>query len=200
MPNKAIDELISQFKILASISEITEDKALIEYFKPAISKELYMDIMKSENIPTTLNEWYTRSARLAHAYAECEAFQKRQKRTYTPPTTTTETPDPNAMQIDATRLSDEERQRYFKEGQCFVCSVRGHISKECPKRKKRPFQNQRTTIRAAEVPENPTPTTSATSQPAPTAAKTTSAAAQIRALLAQLSQEEKEELIEEGGF
>ena len=199
MPNKSIDELISQFKILASISEITEDKALIEYFKPAISKEIYMDIMKSETIPATLNDWYTRSARLAHAYAECEAFQKRQKRTYTPPTTT-ETTDPNAMQIDATRLSDEERQRYFKEGRCFVCSARGHISKECPKRKKRPFQNQRTTIQAADVPESPTPTTTTTPQSAPTAAKSTSAAAQIRALLAQLSQEEKEELMEEGGF
>ncbi len=42
--------------------------------------------------------------------------------------------DPNAMDIDA--MSTEERQPLIKNGSCFYCKKQGHISRECPEKKK----------------------------------------------------------------
>jgi len=35
------------------------------------------------------------------------------------------------MDIDAVRLSKEDRDRYIKEGRCFNCSGKRHLSREC---------------------------------------------------------------------
>ena len=34
------------------------------------------------------------------------------------------------------QLSDREKRRLQKEGQCFTCQKQGHMSRECPKGKK----------------------------------------------------------------
>lgn len=44
--------------------------------------------------------------------------------------------DPNAMDIDASRMSPEEQQRHYKQGLCFNCHKTGHISRDCPEKKK----------------------------------------------------------------
>ncbi len=36
-------------------------------------------------------------------------------------------------------MSASERERYIKDGLCFICGEKGHMSGECPKRKKRRF-------------------------------------------------------------
>jgi len=35
------------------------------------------------------------------------------------------------MDVDAVRLSKEDRDRYIKEGRCFNCGSKGHLSREC---------------------------------------------------------------------
>ena len=40
------------------------------------------------------------------------------------------------MDVDVVRLSKEDRDRYIKEGRCFNCSNRGHMSRECPSKNK----------------------------------------------------------------
>ena len=36
-------------------------------------------------------------------------------------------------------MSASERERYIKDGLCFICGEKGHMSGECPKRRKRRF-------------------------------------------------------------
>ena len=47
------------------------------------------------------------------------------------------TRDPNAMDVDA--MSTEERNILMKKGACFTCKTIGHISRDCPHKKKKNF-------------------------------------------------------------
>ncbi|KAH9450591.1 hypothetical protein Pst134EB_018120 [Puccinia striiformis f. sp. tritici] len=46
--------------------------------------------------------------------------------------------DPNAMDLSAFRgqLSETEKLKMMKNGQCFRCSERGHLARDCPKKGK----------------------------------------------------------------
>lgn len=44
--------------------------------------------------------------------------------------------DPNAMEIDAARLSPQEMQKHIQSGLCFSCHQHGHVSRNCPERKR----------------------------------------------------------------
>ncbi|EHS62707.1 uncharacterized protein PGTG_22610 [Puccinia graminis f. sp. tritici CRL 75-36-700-3] len=48
----------------------------------------------------------------------------------------TKTPDPNTMDLSVMRgrLSDAEKTRMMRAGQCFRCENQGHISRDCPDR------------------------------------------------------------------
>jgi len=43
--------------------------------------------------------------------------------------------DPNAMDVD--RMTVEERQELMRKGACFFCKEVGHLTSECPKKKKK---------------------------------------------------------------
>jgi hypothetical protein len=47
------------------------------------------------------------------------------------------------MQIDATRLSDQERQKLLRAKACFQCKKTGHFSKDCPSKPKAPKGKQK---------------------------------------------------------
>ncbi|KAF9228873.1 hypothetical protein BS17DRAFT_649614, partial [Gyrodon lividus] len=40
--------------------------------------------------------------------------------------------DPNAMDVDAVCLEQAERDKQFKNSQCFGCGKQGHVSQNCP--------------------------------------------------------------------
>ncbi len=53
------------------------------------------------------------------------------------------TRDPFAMDVDYRRLSTEEQARLRKEGKYFNCKKPGHMSCQCPdKRRKKPFKKR----------------------------------------------------------
>ena len=45
------------------------------------------------------------------------------------------------MDIDRLYLSQEEKERYRKEGRCFRCGIIGHLSNNCPKPRQAPSNN-----------------------------------------------------------
>jgi hypothetical protein len=47
------------------------------------------------------------------------------------------------MQIDATRLSDQEHQKLLRQKACFQCKKTGHFSKDCPSKPKNPKGKQK---------------------------------------------------------
>jgi hypothetical protein len=47
------------------------------------------------------------------------------------------------MQIDATRLSDQECQKLLRQRACFRCKKTGHFSKDCPSKPKNPKGKQK---------------------------------------------------------
>jgi hypothetical protein len=51
------------------------------------------------------------------------------------------------MQIDATRLSDQERQKLLRLKACFRCKKTGHFSKDCPSKPKNPKGKQKRLIK-----------------------------------------------------
>src|SRR5258708_39481283 len=48
------------------------------------------------------------------------------------------------MDVDAIRkaMTEAEKQKHRQEGQCFECSLQGHIAQNCPQRKQRPQVNR----------------------------------------------------------
>jgi Zinc knuckle len=71
------------------------------------------------------------------------------------------------MDVDVTttqsnRTPDPDRERLIREGHCFYCKEQGHLSRECPVKKKRNANATGTTCaHVAETSEaNPTPTPS----------------------------------------
>jgi hypothetical protein len=44
--------------------------------------------------------------------------------------------DPDAMDVDYTQMSPEKKEQLMKSGSCFRCKKQGHLSKDCPTKKK----------------------------------------------------------------
>jgi Zinc knuckle len=151
-----------------------DSPALTDLYRETLPWGLQSLIIRSENPPKTLEEWYTKATNfyIGHQRAQ-RLFRKRDK----PATTSSALPaqkkfsfpekkDPNAMDID--RMSIEERTRLMKEGKCFRCKLFGHLSRDCPNK----GQNTKWTGK--------------------------SAAAHIRTLIASMNEEEKNTLEEKG--
>ena len=179
------DEYVSQFRILAGRSGITDSVPLIEYFMEGLKPSILDKIYALEKIPSTIDGWYTHATRVDNQWHRAQEIKARSKGTtplkvkktnhFTP--RYTNTPDPNAMDID--RLTMEERTEHMKKGLCFDCHQPGHVGKDCPNKKKN------------------------TTRPLNFKKKGTTTYATIRALTKDLDEEEKEEIrqyLESEGF
>jgi hypothetical protein len=40
--------------------------------------------------------------------------------------------DPDAMDVDFTQMTPDEKERLMRSGSCFRCKKQGHMSKDCP--------------------------------------------------------------------
>lgn len=73
---------------------------------------------------------------------------------YTAPSSGTQSPHPDAMDLSATggrgKVSEQEKAARLREGGCFYCGGVGHMARHCPNKSKNPFR-----AASAHVEENP---------------------------------------------
>jgi hypothetical protein len=146
-----VDEYIAEFRILAGKAKMTDDKALTEYFMEGINTGILQKIFASDKMPASIQEWYERAAKHDAQHRRVQEILERRRgstsnnnnpnqarRTFVPRFTPRQTTirDPNAMDVDQItttidRLTQEERDRHFRENRCFKCHKIGHISRNC---------------------------------------------------------------------
>lgn len=188
------DEYNAQFKMLASRAEIKEYASLEQLYQRGLQHKLLERIYAMNDIPTTMEGWYTVASRLDNQNRRFQmivAGLRDPVAKYTPIRPKAPERDPDAMEID--RVAQKDVERYKKEGRCFECGGRGHMAKHCATRRNR---NQRTgrfekrNVRATEE-----------SEPSPLNA--TEGEKNIRAIIEQMQDGEKEKLfteLEKKGF
>jgi len=191
MGNTSIEEHVSKFKMLVTRSKLAKNDAVTEYFRETLPIALQRNIMSLPEPPTTLDSWYEWAIKLQNNFIRMKsAISKTQNRggstTSTPNKKTTERgprrfyfdqsqKDPNAMDIDY--MSTEERNALMKKGACFICKMIGHLSRDCPNRKKKYIPPQTSNV--------------------PQKMKGKELHAHVRALLAQMEEEDKNEFFDD---
>ena len=100
-----------------------------------------------DTVPTKIEDWYIRATQFKTQWERADMVTKR--RNYNPftqpkvhaQTQSTPKPDPHAMDVDAVRvekLTQEEREKCFKEGHCLRCRKPGHFQRNCTQFTERP--------------------------------------------------------------
>jgi hypothetical protein len=111
-----------------------------------------------EGIPESLTQWVIHAQKYHSRWAMTRAFGYQGtkdthgwfKPHFNPQRPKKKERDPDAMDIDYTQMSLEKKEQLMKTGSCFRCEKQGHLSKDCPTKK-------RVSIREAtiETPEKP---------------------------------------------
>ncbi|KZT19351.1 hypothetical protein NEOLEDRAFT_1077949, partial [Neolentinus lepideus HHB14362 ss-1] len=117
---KTADEFISEFKIHAAHSGITQDAALIDYFQEGLTTGLVSKIYNAETMPTTIQGWYAAAVKHDLNYRRLQAHRQRmqgKQPTKAAPKYVRRERDPDAMDVD--HLNEEDRKKYLSEGKCF---------------------------------------------------------------------------------
>ena len=146
-PKLPLGDYISQFKNQVAISEITHEDTLINFFLRGIPSALMKRIYGMDTVPTKIEDWYIRATQFKTQWERGDMVMKRRNYTpFTQPRTNTQTqstpkPDPYAMDVDTVRvekLTQEEREKCFKEGRCLRCTKPGHFQRNCTQFMERP--------------------------------------------------------------
>ncbi|KIN96910.1 hypothetical protein M404DRAFT_32767 [Pisolithus tinctorius Marx 270] len=129
--------------------------ALIEFFsqglKPFITNRIHM----METTPTKIEGWYTQAQKFDAKWRKVnEISGRKEKKMFHPRNNFSKEKDPNAMDVDGVRLSKEERDHHIKEGRCFGCGNKGHLSRECPDKGKTPQKKVKKICKIVEVEES----------------------------------------------
>lgn len=186
-----IDSYVQEFRALASRSHITDVNVLNDYFTLGLNPGLVVKMFSSLKLPDTMDEWYQLAANLELQYQQAKLitgggkggggrFNKSRN---------TGNPQNQGNSGSTTRLrklTDKERDQLAKEGKCFRCRETGHIAVNCPK------NSGTRQIRATEAISDSASTSDAGTIVAEES-KTQNTIDQVKALIAKLSTEEREE-------
>jgi Ty3 transposon capsid-like protein/Zinc knuckle len=150
--NKTAEELSTEFRLLAGQAGLeakshSDHIHLIGLFRNALRPSLSRRILFGEVVPKTIEEWIAKAIQYDTNYRMAIALTGQTNRMtgntnrnrWTP--RTTETKDPNAMDID--NMTIEERSKLMKQGACFNCKQRGHMAKDCPNKKSHSFPSKK---------------------------------------------------------
>ena len=170
------DDYVAAFRPLAICSGIAEVAVLSDYFLTGLSKGLVKSIMSVEKLPTDMNAYYTLATRLDLQWRKGQELTKG-----TAPKKDTTMASPKASNtVRLRKLDNEERARLRKEGCCFHCREQGHVAPDCPLggQSNQPRRQIRVAASTSTTPAEPE-----------------SAISRIRALYAQFTPAEKEEVV-----
>jgi len=126
---------VAQFKEIIKKAGITGEAAF-HLFGKGLTKDEFEKAMITD--PKSLEDWYNVAIRLDNIRTRTSAYQAGNGHA-------SSSHDEWAMQVDHISVETElairamsasERERYIKDGLCFICGEKGHMSGECPKRKK----------------------------------------------------------------
>ena len=134
--------------MLVTSSKLRSDSAaVINLYRETLPMTLQRQILYLEKPPNKLDDWDEWRLRLHHQWKQIQQILGPETRT-TPKKAINnsggrkfhfskkrEDQDPNAMDMDTLTL--KEQSDLMKEGKCFNCKGTEHISKDCPRKKKK---------------------------------------------------------------
>jgi len=147
-----LDAYATTFKHLAKVAGYDlANLGMVHLFTMGLKAGLRNAILHRDNQSTMFNEWVTTAQNEMQKFARRQAFERKDYTKYqwtTPrPTSTRQNgchPNdiPTPMDVDPPVFSrvrraytEDDKDRYKKEGRCFNCDQRGHMAHECPKKK-----------------------------------------------------------------
>ena len=150
-------DYISQFKNNAALSEISNEDVLINFYSRGIPSFLMKKIYGMDTVPTTIEKWYQATLRFQHVWEKTQEIAKGKTNPFYQNHHRNndnghKKKDPDAMDVDAVRLSEQERKKYYEERRCYRCGKQGHIAQGC----RNPFAKKE-----GKKPENKKPEVSA---------------------------------------
>lgn len=159
----------------AGIDPTNNNELLVEMYRKSLKQGVASKVLMMDTVPDTLEEWFKKAAIADNNWRRMMSYRdqpKKPQKSQRPQFsyrnfTARPVHDPNAMDVDAMKLSPE-KQKLMNEGACFHCKKKGHRIRDCPDRNQGP--NPRDPLKGKEL------------------------HAHIRALLDPLSMEEREEM------
>ena len=175
-----IDEYIAEFRPLATLTNTTSVPILSQWFLAGLPAGLHQNIARAQQ-PKDMEGYYNLARDLDSAFHQYlkERKETQSKNSGSKSYAKDKGRAPTQGQVQLKKLTPEDRDRLAREGRCFRCREKGHMASQCQ------GQPQQRQIRATEQAPAPNPA------PAPV-----DTVAQIKALAAGLTREQKEALME----
>ena len=115
---EGFQKYVVDFQLAAAQTGIKDEETLIEAFTTGLDSSLGQMVLSVKDIPTTLNEWIKQASKFHAQQKWIAAFQGGGSiRSFL----SRIMQDPNAMDINAIRLSPVERAEHMKHNKCFIC-------------------------------------------------------------------------------
>ncbi|TFY55576.1 hypothetical protein EVG20_g9270 [Dentipellis fragilis] len=151
MGTQPVVDYIMEFEALSPRTGY-DNIALVHFFKKGLNRALFEKCMTTYPTPKDLNDWKGRAHDCNAQWLELQCEQRARlarNTTLRTPGMAGHTTTPAAARspqraITLTKLSEQECQCLSKEGACFRCRQKGHMSFECP-------QNQTPCVGALET-------------------------------------------------
>ena len=124
------------------LDKSNNSQATIVFFKETLPPRPIQWIRGAENVPETLSGWYKKAAFQEQNWREIQKIFGRNTQNRSNNNNNTQRKfnfqiwwDPNAMDVDV--LMAEQRSDLMRKGVCFNCKAVGHLSQDCPNKKKK---------------------------------------------------------------
>ena len=134
-------DYISQFRNNATLSEISNEDVLINFYSRGIPSFLMKKIYGMDTVPTTIEKWYQATLRFQHVWEKTQEIAKGKTNPFYQNhhrNNDHKKKDPDAMDVDSVQEWTPEKKRRYENRLCYKCGKAGHFSNTC----KNPFTNK----------------------------------------------------------